>query len=251
MPEHAYGWRPDGPDHNDYIYRSPYAAALLPPKVDLRDSYMPEVEDQSQLGACTSFGLGAAFMYDRALHGKPTFTPSHLFIYYGERAIEHTTASDAGAMIRDGAKVLGTLGAPPEADWAYDISKFAKKPPAKAYSDALQHRAGAYHRVSQVGTEIKGALAARKLVVVGITVYESMESVAVERTGAVPMPKRGEKALGGHCIACCGYDDTTGLWLLRNSWGTSFGDHGYFTLPQEYLLNPKLSSDFWTIEGIP
>ncbi|MFA4889119.1 MAG: hypothetical protein WC628_06055 [Candidatus Omnitrophota bacterium] len=27
------------------------------------------------------------------------------------------------------------------------------------------------------------------------------------KTGIVPMPKKGERSLGGHAIAACGYDD--------------------------------------------
>jgi Cysteine protease len=34
---------------------------------------------------------------------------------------------------------------------------------------------------------------------------------------------------------------------VRNSWGTGWGRRGYGTIPYEYLLNPGLSADFWTI----
>jgi C1A family cysteine protease len=32
---------------------------------------------------------------------------------------------------------------------------------------------------------------------------------------------------GGHCIVIVGYDDAKGAWLIRNSWGTSWGMEGY------------------------
>jgi len=33
--------------------------------------------------------------------------------------------------------------------------------------------------------------------------------------------------LGGHCISIVGYDDEKEAWLLRNSWGTGWGEDGY------------------------
>jgi C1A family cysteine protease len=44
-----------------------------------------------------------------------------------------------------------------------------------------------------------------------------------------------------------GYDDANQWFLVRNSWGASWGMKGYFTLPYSYLIQPGLSSDFWTI----
>jgi C1A family cysteine protease len=251
MPEHRYGWRVDTPDARDHLYASPFLGTLpLPPKVDLRDGHMPPVEDQGNLGSCTSFAIAGAVMYTRARLGKPTFTPSHLFIYYGERAIEGTIRSDAGAEIRDGIKVVNKSGVCPESDWPYVISQFAHKPPQRAYADALEHRSVGYQRVRREEAEIKGALASGAPVVVGISVYESLESSEVARTGTVPMPKRGEQLLGGHAILLVGYDDASERWLLRNSWSSTWGQQGYFTLPYRYLLTPSLSADFWTITDV-
>lgn len=251
MPaEHRYGWRPDLPDARDHLFASPYLGTQpLPPKVDLRDGSMPPVEDQGNLGSCTSFAIAGAVMYDRAKHNCSTFTPSHLFIYYGERALEGTVKSDAGAEIRDGIKVASKLGVCPEPDWPYVISQFAHKPPAKAYTDARAHRAGGYQRVRREEAELKGALASGTPVVIGISVYESLESSSVARTGEVPMPRRGEQLLGGHAVLLVGFDDEKGRWLVRNSWSSSWGQSGYFTLPYQYLLTPGLASDFWTVQG--
>jgi C1A family cysteine protease len=39
---------------------------------------------------------------------------------------------------------------------------------------------------------------------------------------------------------------TKGALIIRNSWGTSFGDHGYCYLPYEYVLS-GLADDFWVM----
>lgn len=35
---------------------------------------------------------------------------------------------------------------------------------------------------------------------------------------------------GGHCVCVVGYDDATQCWICKNSWGTSFGESGYFRI---------------------
>ena len=83
--------------------------------------------------------------------------------------------------------------------------------------------------------------------VFGFTVYESFESEEVARTGEVAMPGPGEKAIGGHAVLAMGYDDAHRRFLVRNSWGTDWGEKGHFTMPYAYLTDSNLSDDFWTI----
>jgi C1A family cysteine protease len=61
------------------------------------------------------------------------------------------------------------------------------------------------------------------------------------------MPATGEKVVGGHAVMAVGYDDAHHRFLVRNSWGTGWGQEGYFTIPYAYLTNSNLSDDFWTI----
>jgi len=94
---------------------------------------------------------------------------------------------------------------------------------------------------------MKGCLASGYPFVFGFTVYDSFESTTVAQTGHAPMPQPGEKVAGGHAVAAVGYDDKNQWFIVRNSWGASWGLKGYFTLPYQYLLAADLSDDFWTI----
>jgi len=221
----------------------------LPPSIDLR-SECPPVYDQGQLGSCTGNGIAGAIEFDQRKQSTKEFTPSRLFIYYNERVIEGTVDHDAGAQIRDGIKAVAKLGAPPETDWPYDISKFAQRPPPTAYSDAKQDLVSAYSRVVQDVTQMRGCLAEGYPFVFGFTVYQSFEGASVAQTGIVPMPGTGEAVLGGHCVVAVGYDDTKRQFTIRNSWGTGWGLNGYCLMPYEYLINPRLASDFWTIRSV-
>ena len=242
----GFGWRPQLPDVRDKLYAI-RLKGLPPSEYDLRAS-MPAVYDQGQLGSCTGNAIAGAMEYERDRQGLPDFIPSRLFIYYNERALEGTVSSDSGAVIRDGIKVVNREGVCPETLWPYDIGVFTVKPPKRCYVSAEMDKAVQYEGL-QTLLALKDAIASNLAVVFGFTVYKSFESQSVARTGVMPMPKPGEPAVGGHAVLAVGYSDSKGHLIVRNSWGPSWGDHGYFYMPYEYLTGAKASSDDAPING--
>ena len=255
-----YGWTPDLPDARDHLFAAPRPTLeALPPSADLRGQ-CPPVYDQEQIGSCTANAIGGAFEFETMKQGLADFMPSRLFIYYNERAMEGNTGIDSGAQIRDGVKSVATLGVCPETEWPYDgrasdqvTGAFppgdpaAEKPTDACYKDALNNRATTYSRVNRDLDQMKACLAAGYPFVFGFTVYESFESAEVARTGVASMPASDEKVVGGHAVLAVGYDDAAQTFLVRNSWGTGWGQAGYFTMPYAYFTTRGLSSDFWTI----
>jgi C1A family cysteine protease len=246
-----YGWHPSHPDTRDFRFAPhPETVANLPPQFDLRPQCPPPY-DQGQLGSCTANGTAFAVQFARRVEQlTPDFTPSRLFIYYGERQIEGTVDSDSGAEIRDGFKVLSTQGAPPETDWPYEISQFATQPPPQAYEDAKLDMALQFMAVNQDLTTIKSSIYQNCPVVMGFTVYQSFESQGVANTGVMPMPQPNEKVVGGHCTVWVGWDDSKQVFITRNSWGAGWGEGGYFYFPYAYALDPNLASDFWSLQKL-
>jgi C1A family cysteine protease len=243
----VYGWKRDRFDYRDFPYRSPRRLIPLPLRVDLRP-YCSPVENQGAVGSCTGQAFAGVLEYlDRRDDGAHADV-SRLFIYYNERRIEGTTDEDAGAYIRDGIKALKEWGACDEYLWPYRESWFAYKPSEEAYQDALKRRIVAYYRVSSLG-DLRAALADGNPVVFGFMVFASFESAEVARTGIMPMPTADDEFRGGHAVLCVGYCDETRRLIVRNSWGASWGDNGYFYMPYSYINDPGLSSDFWVIRG--
>ena len=239
----SYGWIPDRPDHRDFLYSAIAPKVKLSSKIDLRMQDSP-IENQGHLGSCTANALAGNLQFLEKASGQIYKDFSRLYIYYNERALEGTINFDSGAMIRDGIKVLAKFGACFESSWPYDISKFTRKPTAACYKEGLKHRITSYHRLQTLG-DMQNCLAEGFPFVFGFTVYESFESLKVAQTGTVPMPKKSERAVGGHAVMAAGYDQKQKRFLVRNSWGPQWGQGGYFTMPYAYV--ETLASDFWTI----
>jgi C1A family cysteine protease len=258
----GFGWRRDLPDQRDMLYTVPHPVAKnIPPRIDLRPQ-CPPVYDQGRIGSCTANAIAAAVEFDLRKQKAKAFTPSRLFIYYNERAMEGSVGSDAGAQIRDGIKSIARLGDCPEAECPYDDmpanpdgtfppgAKAATRPPASCYTDAVKYKAMQYQAVSQNLADMKGCLATRYPFVFGFVVYDSFETPEVAKTGKVPLPTGKDSPIGGHAVLAVGYDDAGQVFICRNSWGKAWGAAGYFYMPYSYLIDNNLASDFWTVRLI-
>lgn len=249
-----FGWIKDNPDNRDFLFFPLREKIETRPKEFDLTGKMPPVYDQGNLGSCTAQAIGGCLEYlNTKQRPDEKWTPSRLFIYYNERAIEGSINQDAGAMIRDGIKCVNSQGVCKEIPtWPYDVNRFTEKPPDQAYIEAMFHQSLKYFRVTQDSAHIETRISQEFPITCGILVYESFMSAG--ETGAVPMPKKkflgifnGDKLLGGHAIMIVGYNTNKQIFICRNSWGVNWGNFGYFTIPYDYILNNKLASDFWTI----
>lgn len=247
--KHKYSLKKDTPDLRDYRFSTAVykTANSLPEKIDLRKKCSPVV-NQGDLGSCTANAIASGLREYLLINKEVKWMQlSRLFLYWQERYIEGAVNEDTGAEIRDGMKVLNQIGVCPEADWPYDVSTFTNTPTDKMVTDAAPYKIREYHRITSL-VQLKAALAEKLPVVIGIEVYESFESDDVASTGIVPMPDTStEQDLGGHAVLVVGYDDEKSQLIVRNSWGITWGDLGYFYLPYDYY--EKYSSDCWTSAG--
>lgn len=234
----------------------------LPAATDLRPWCSP-VENQGALGSCTAnAGVGAVEYFERRAFGRH-IDASRLFLYKATRDFLHWTG-DTGAFLRSTMGALALFGVPPEEYWPYVIGDYEKEPSAFCYAFAQNYQAISYYRLDPAGTplatvlqRVKTNLAAYLPSIFGFTVYSSISQATA--TGMIPLPAAGEKVVGGHAVMAVGYDDklkikntnpggpeTTGALLIRNSWGTGWGNSGYGWLPYENVLR-GIAQDFWSL----
>lgn len=243
-----FGWKRDLPDHRDYKFREKLEHLLvpsIPDSVDFRPQ-MPPVVDQEQAGACTGNSTVALLEYNHLMTGGALLPLSRFFAYYNARVLEGTQDQDAGAELRDVISCLANQGICPETEWPYDLSQLTVQPPQQCYTDALQDEISVYAKLETLDDMLQ-CLAGGKPFVFGFTAFDSLESDEVARTGVLNLPTSDEQIIGGHAVVAVGYTQADKRFLIRNSWGTAWGQSGYFTMPYEYVANPNLASDFWVV----
>lgn len=258
-----YGYLPDPYDHRDLRLLSAKvgralaatekrsqgemkkaAPGKLPAKVDLRSLFSP-IEDQGDIGSCTAHAVVGLLECLWKRTASEYVDASRLFVYKTTRNLLGWEG-DTGAFIRTAIKAVRLFGACPEDYWAYDEVAFDTEPPAFCYSFARNYRSLVYYRLEEKVPELKKSLAQGIPFAFGFTCFESIDGEAVEETGNIPFPKKGEHTVGGHAVVAIGYDDKAKAFIIRNSWGRSWGMKGYGTLPYTYF-DEALADDCWCI----
>jgi len=206
------------------------------------------VVDQGSLGACTANAIVSGLREYLLLKEKQPFTRlSRLFFYYQTRALRGMENRDCGGSLREGMKVLQTVGVCPEAEGSYDASQLSRPPTAREIAAAAPFKIKAYRYITNLAM-LKATIAAGFPVVASLRMFKALKSDAVAKTGMVLIPAKIEKCLGGHAVCIVGYDDNRQWCIVRNSWGTAWGDKGYFYLPYQFI-KPALVVEMWTSAG--
>jgi C1A family cysteine protease len=274
------GWLPSLPDLRDYSEKEPEIANMskklglggggkkalaLPGTADLR-AWCSPIENQGGLGSCTAnAGVGIVEYFQRRAFGEH-IEGSRLFVYKATRNLMQV-AGDTGAWLRNTMGALVLCGVPEEKYWPYTDATpdFDEEPPGFVYAIADNYEALRYFCHDPTGSNVSGAnvvknvkkfLAAGIPSMFGFWGFPSFDSSDVP--GGIPYPCPGEFAQWGHAIVAVGYDDnkkvrntvcnktTTGVLLIRNPWGTGWGDQGYGWMPYKYV-EEGLAMDFWSL----
>jgi C1A family cysteine protease len=107
--------------------------------------------------------------------------------------------------MKDIGEALKEFGVCRDSTMPYVEGDYKTAPSDIAKQEALAYKIAGASMVQGIDG-IKTALVSQNQpVLVGMTVYESMESDRVARTGVLPVPKAWEPALGGHAVAIVGY----------------------------------------------
>ena len=225
------------------------ASERIPSRIDLRGHCTP-VEDQGKIGSCTANAVVGALEYHQVVAGHEIVDLSRLFVYYNARRLGDSEQQDTGATINHVMAATLAYGACPEHMWPYQNAMWKTRPTDDCYAAARQYGAVHFARTA-LGPDCKAAVASGLPVVFGISLPGQMLMVEGAQTGRIQKPIGGWlEGGGGHAMLIVGYDDTRNAWLVRNSWGTSYGEQGHVWIDYEVMAHYAWPSEYWTIGEI-
>ncbi len=249
--DHGTGYIPDVPAPEDLIYSS--TGVGIADVVDLRPKFQNAVENQALTSSCSANAAvsNTEFVIALKYGHMPDFSYPELsrrFVYYEGRLADGLHTIDRGSVIRSVVSRMASKGVCEEALFPFFTSSAAmvEVPPAVAYAEAVRHKVTKFERLTTLDTMLD-CLARGYPFIFGFQTYsESMRTAG--NTGVMPMPA-GTRS-GGHAVCCVGYRLAQRVFIIRNSWGTNWGDRGYCLMPFDYVTRTDLSSDWWTIQDV-
>jgi C1A family cysteine protease len=204
------------------------AAAEHPAAFDLTNvngvNYITPVKDQGGCGSCVAFGTAATvegtyqFLRQNANTGID-LSEAHLF--YCAAAAEGMNC-ETGWWPDSAVNYAQNTGVVDESCFAYTPANQA----CNSCSDWQSHvtKITGWHNITSAD-EMKAWIATKGPLAACFIVYNDFFNY----TGGIYSHVSGDCA-GGHCVTVVGYDDNQGFWKCKNSWGTGFGENGYFRI---------------------
>jgi len=207
--------------------------------IDLRQHFSP-IRSQGQIGSCTVFAVTA--IYEYLLRRSKAENPdmSEHFVYYNVcKKDADGNPIDDGSSIYDVVKSMSDLGICHESDCPYDGT--LSRPTEEAYAEAKNHIIKQAQNVKIDHQHITSALTEGYPVTISLALYDSFSP---DKNGFIYRPtdeeiKEGKP--GYHAMVIVGYSEDSRVYIVRNSWGTDFGDKGYCYIPFSYIEDSALN----------
>jgi len=203
-------------------------------------SYVTGIRDQGGCGSCVAFGTAATVETTaRVLFGAA------LAIDISEAQLFYCVAKDKGSTCETGwwpdeaFAAFERMGITDEAHFAYTAGD-RNCGLSSGWQNVVSKLTG-WHPITSTA-EMKAWLSTRGALSACFTVYEDFyaygSGVYTHHTGA---------EVGGHCVSVVGYDDTQKCWICKNSWGSGWGEAGFFRIGYGQC---GIEAEMWAADGV-
>ena len=223
---------------------TPFSGDALPARVDLSSEFPPPGNQGAQ-GSCVAWATAYALRsYENHVRSRESlvtgdgridsarvFSPA--FVYN-----QINNGRDAGSLFSDALQLMQTRGVAPLQYMPYSPDDYTTLPSQTALSVAANYRIAFWKQVNvNDPVELKSQLNAGYPVIIGAVIDQGFDQAG---KGFVWDHVAG-KQLGGHAMLVVGYDDSRNAFRVLNSWGTDWGDNGYYWL--DYAFFPQVVNE--------
>ncbi len=188
----------------------------------------PPVKNQGRIGSCVGHSGRVVYGDTLDFDGKE---PSAMWIYKKGKIHDPFPGEDySGTTIKGACRGLVKEGCCEEKFWPYKDNEDAPMLEGAA-ENAVQHKIDSYYVIPKQNHDlIKKTLLQETL---WTSFKVNVQFYYTPNSGIVDSEKYlASKAAGGHAVAMTGWKIIDGnlYWEFQNSWGTRFGDNGFFYL---------------------
>jgi C1A family cysteine protease len=195
---------------------------------DLRE-YIKYLPSQDNVGCCTASASLLAIEIIMSMNSKPTHF-SRLFPYYNARKMQGRVGQ-LGTELRITLESMNQYGVCLDRAWPFSPHRVNVEPSIAAYDEALKYKVRSYEpaEVDNFNTLIDIGIP----IIVGLHTGRLFKHMGNELTKQCykPVNSTDNTYFRGHAVTIVGY--TAGAWIIANSFGLRWGDHGYGILPYE------------------
>jgi hypothetical protein len=221
--------------------------AAVPDRVDMREYLWPVEHIGSTLAAAAASAVAALEYHCNRIGEKP-INLSTLFVHYNARRQSGNQEKNVGTSLEAAMKAIAEHGACSEATWPFDAAKLTTAPPSQAYDEARKF-AGVrcLHPVDFIE-----ALALSFPVPFVARIPTRCLVDAGQNRVLPPLTAEERQRASDHpvyAMVIVGYDKADKTYLVRNCWGTAWGDGGHCRVSFDLLnsLVPPGSAQAWFI----
>jgi C1A family cysteine protease len=217
------------------------AAGAIPPSVDLRAAWWA-IDDQEDTGSCVGWATAEGVVrYHMVAASKLSKNQllSPRFVWMGSKETDEYTIrpetfiESAGTSLKAAMDIVRQYGAVTMDLVPFHIAtKMYSGDENTLYAAASQRKIAAYFNLSKDPTQWKTWLAAHGPILAGVSVDRSWDNATA--IGGNIDNFQPNTVRGGHAIAIVGYT-AAGSFIVRNSWGTAWGDRGFGYVTPTYV----------------
>ncbi|TWE11539.1 C1 family peptidase [Rudaeicoccus suwonensis] len=204
------------------------------------ESYALTPGNQGQVGSCVTWATGYSgygiLMNEEGISGAP-MAPMYI---YSQIVSDDDNGQDDGTTASIALPMEQQQGIDTQSDYTQGTTDYTDLPTQSEITNAANYELSGFQDLTTSGdlqTNIESAISQGEPVVIGFNARSSFENLNSSDYNYDPSPS--EAVIGGHEVTIVGYDQT-GV-TIENSWGTDWGDNGFFTAPWSFITGSDIS----------